>query len=201
MSTSLLYLFLPACLALSVAPGPSNLLSLGHGTRHGFGSAVLAGSGRLLAFTGMLALVSIGLAAVLNASEAVFHAIRFAGIAYLAFLAWRLWRRRPRSRGDGAAGREACSVLRMARNEFVLAAGNPKVLVLFTALAPQFIDTSQPAAPQFLVLGGVFLAVEWIVIAAYAGVGAQLRRLAARPGPRRLLRRLRHGSAQPARSA
>jgi threonine/homoserine/homoserine lactone efflux protein len=201
MSTSLLYLFLPACLALSVAPGPSNLLALGHGTRHGFGSAVLAGSGRLLAFTGMLALVSLGLAAVLNASEAVFHGIRFAGIAFLAFLAWRLWRRRPHSQGHATAGQQARSVLRMARNEFVLAAGNPKVLVLFTALAPQFIDTSQPAAPQFLVLAGLFLAVEWLVIAAYAGAGVQLRHLAQRPGPRRLLRRLRHASARPARSA
>ncbi|MDQ2513157.1 LysE family translocator, partial [Pseudomonas aeruginosa] len=49
-------LFVPACFALNLAPGPNNLLSLNNAARHGFATASLAGGGRLLAFAGMLAL-------------------------------------------------------------------------------------------------------------------------------------------------
>ncbi len=75
----------------------------------------------------------------------------------------------------------------MARNEFVLAAGNPKAIVLFTARVPQLVDMSKAAAPQLAVFGGLFLLLEWLAIAAWAGTGVQLMRLLARPRPQRWL--------------
>lgn len=194
MNLSLLYLFAPACLALSMAPGPSNLLSLSNGTRHGFGPAVLAGGGRVVAFVGMLALASAGLAAVLHASETLFEAIQIGGICYLLFLAIRAWRARPKGGQWTAAPRTR--LLGLARNELMLAAGNPKAIVVFTALVPQFIDTSRAAAPQLALAGVLFLGVEWIVIAAYAGAGAWIGQSLSGPGARRLFERMR---ALPAR--
>ena len=95
MSLETFLLFLPACFALNMAPGPNNLLSIANGTRHGFMKACLAGTGRLAAFTGMIALAASGLAAILQASEMAFHGIRIAGGLYLFYLAARLWHAEP----------------------------------------------------------------------------------------------------------
>ena len=189
MDYALLYLFVPACFAFNVTPGPSNLLSLSHGTRYGFGSAFLAGGGRLLAFVGITAFAAACLTAVLNSSEALFQVVRAAGAAYLLLLAIRFLRARARNGGRPVDGEG--SVLRMARNEFVLAAGNPKAIVLFTALVPQFVDMSKAAAPQFAAFGALFLLLEWLAIATWAGAGAQLPRLLARPRIRRLVAAVR----------
>ncbi len=187
MGLSLLYLYLPACIAVSATPGPSNVLSLSHGSRHGFGPACLAGSGRLAAFIAMMALVSAGLAAALHAAPVLFEAIQIAGIGYLLFLLVRCWRQR-RARGLGSVAPD-CGLLRMARNEFVLAAGNPKVVVVFTVLVPRLVDPAHATVPQLALMGALFLSVEWLVIAAYAGVGAHLARCLKRPAVRRRLGR------------
>ena len=76
-------LFVPACFALNLAPGPNNLLSLNNAARHGFAIATLAGGGRLLAFVGMLALAASGLALVLHTSAWLFLAIKLLGAGYL----------------------------------------------------------------------------------------------------------------------
>ena len=58
MTLSTLALFLPACFALNMAPGPNNLLSISNATRYGLRTACVAGMGRLLAFAIMIALAS-----------------------------------------------------------------------------------------------------------------------------------------------
>lgn len=78
-----LILFIPACFALNMAPGPNNLLSVSNSTRYGFRTSCLAGFGRLLAFAGMIALASAGLAVVLQTSELLFYGIKILGAAYL----------------------------------------------------------------------------------------------------------------------
>ena len=87
MDTSTLLLFVPACFALNMAPGPNNLLSVSNAARYGFRHACAGAIGRLVACVGMLALASAGLAVVLQTSEAVFAAIKFAGAALCCF--WR----------------------------------------------------------------------------------------------------------------
>jgi len=76
MDLATLTLFLPACFALNTAPGPNNLLSVSNSTRYGYRTACVAGIGRLLAFAGMIALASAGLAVVLQTSELLFYAIK-----------------------------------------------------------------------------------------------------------------------------
>ncbi len=69
MSYETLLLFVPACFALNMAPGPNNLLSVSNATRHGFLTSCIAGAGRLLAFIGMIAIASAGLATLLLTSQ------------------------------------------------------------------------------------------------------------------------------------
>ncbi|PWG64945.1 LysE family translocator [Spiribacter halobius] len=187
MNLDTLQLFVPACFALNLAPGPSNLLALNHGTRYGCRSAVLAGFGRLAAFSGMLALAVVGLAGVLQASEALFLAVKLLGAGYLVYLACQLWRLPPREPGEPAPGGQG--LLGLARREFMLAAGNPKAIVIFTAFLPQFVHAGAPVLPQLALLGGLFLVLEWLAIAAYAVLGARLAHWLRRPASQRLFSR------------
>ncbi|SDN33793.1 LysE family translocator [Pseudomonas jinjuensis] len=181
-------LFLPACFALNMAPGPNNLLSLNNAARFGLPRASLAGSGRLLAFAGMLALAASGLALVLQASAWLFLAIKVGGAAYLLWLALQLWRApaQPLVAGDGQA---SANLWRLARQEFWVAAGNPKAILIFTAFLPQFVDPRQPVGAQFAQLGAAFLVLEWLAIALYGLAGVHLGKLLAGARARRLFNR------------
>ena len=95
MDLATLSLFLPACFALNMAPGPNNLLSVSNATHYGFRRACTAGIGRILAFAGMIALAGAGLSVVLQTSQWLFQAIKITGAAYLLYLAWQLWRANP----------------------------------------------------------------------------------------------------------
>jgi threonine/homoserine/homoserine lactone efflux protein len=162
-------LFLPACFAINMAPGPNNLVSVSNAARFGVGRSLLAGSGRLAAFGIMIALVAIGLGAILASSETAFLAIKWLGAVYLVYIGIKLIR----SPIDPAApGNGDCPSLReLIRQEFFLAIGNPKASATFTAFFPQFIDSSEASAPQLFWMGTVFLALECVAIAAYAMIG------------------------------
>jgi threonine/homoserine/homoserine lactone efflux protein len=188
MCDATLLLFVPACLALNMAPGPNNLLSLSNATRYGFWTSFVAGTGRLLAFIGMIAVASAGLAAVLLTSQVLFISVKVAGAVYLFHLAYQLWIAAP-SVGEPHAVSEKRSILALAEQELLVAAGNPKAILIFTAFLPQFIDISKPTTPQFAALGSIFLTLECIAIAAYACLGSHLRRWFADPQRQRLFNR------------
>jgi threonine/homoserine/homoserine lactone efflux protein len=187
MDFATLSLFLPACFVLNMAPGPNNLLSVSNSTRYGYRTACVAGIGRLLAFAGMIALASAGLAVVLQTSELLFYGIKILGAAYLFYLAWQLWRADPGTQ-DSVAGAPV-GMLKLARQEFLVAAGNPKAILIFTAFLPQFVDPSRAITPQFAVLGAMFLMLEWIAIGAYAYMGLHMRRWFAQPRGKRIFNR------------
>ena len=88
MNVTTLLLFLPACFALNMAPGPNNLLSMANAKRYGVRIACYAGIGRLVAFAGMITLAATGLASILYASETLFLAIKVVGGLYLFWLAF-----------------------------------------------------------------------------------------------------------------
>ena len=71
-----LLMFVPACFALNMTPGPNNLLAMNNARCYGFSSALLAGLGRIAAFSVMIALTASGLAVILYASETLFFAIK-----------------------------------------------------------------------------------------------------------------------------
>jgi threonine/homoserine/homoserine lactone efflux protein len=180
MDASTLALFIPACFALNMAPGPNNLLSVSNASRYGFRRSCLAGAGRLVAFAGMIALASAGLAAVLHTSELLFYGIKTAGAVYLFYLAWQLWRAKPGE--DARAGAaQAAGWWQLARQEFFVASGNPKAILIFTAFLPQFVDPAGPVGAQFFVLGVLFLLLEVVAMAAYSWMGARMQKWFAQP--------------------
>ena len=187
MDLSPLTLFVPACFALNMAPGPNNLLTLSNATRYGFRRSCAAGFGRLLAFVVMLVLASAGLAVVLHTSALLFFGIKVVGAAYLFYLAVQLWRVNPNPEVKAISPR--VGLLSLGRQEFFVAAGNPKAILIFTAFLPQFINPAQPVTPQFAVLGALFLALECIAITVYAYMGMHMRRWFALPRSKHIFNR------------
>ncbi|SBR51062.1 MULTISPECIES: LysE family translocator [unclassified Halomonas] len=188
MSLMTILLFIPACFALNMAPGPNNLLSMANAKRYGVRTACYAGIGRLVAFVGMITLAATGLATVLYTSEKLFLIIKVVGGLYLLWIAFQLWTADPSDNENEALGGR--SLLQLGRQEFLLAAGNPKAILIFTAFLPQFVDPAGSVGFQFLVLGILFLVLEWIAIAGYAFVGQVLRHWFSRPSMRRVFNRV-----------
>lgn len=187
MSITAWLFFLPACFAINLAPGPNNLLSINVAARHGFMTAFVGGTGRLVAFALMLVLAATGLAVVLHASEWFFLAIKLAGTAYLIWLAIQLWRSDAPT--IDTTQQDDASLARVARREFLVAAGNPKAILVFTAFLPQFVDIAKPMLPQFAVLGISFLVLEWFAIALYSWAGMYLGKWLVRATVRRWFNR------------
>ena len=78
--------------------------------------------------------------------------------------------------GDVKASGARVPVKALITQEFLLGITNPKAIILFAAVFPQFIDPAQPAVRQFVVLGAVYLAAEFVSTAVYAAGGRQIRR-------------------------
>lgn len=188
MTLSSFLIFVPACIALNLIPGPNNVLSINNATRFGARPAVLAGTGRLVAFAGMIILASMGQAAVLAGSAIFFTVLKVFGGLYLIWIAVVLWRT-PTQAIDLSDTKGDFDVQKMARQEFVCAASNPKAILIFTAIFPQFLNTNETIAPQFFIMGATFLVFEWFTILMYATLAAQLRRvLSSASGQRRFNR-------------
>jgi homoserine/homoserine lactone efflux protein len=175
---------------LCLAPGPAVLLVLSQGLTFGWRGSIAANLGILAGNAIYFALSATGLGALLLASYDLFFAIKWIGAGYLVWLGLGAFL----GRGDGAspapAGARPAAPLRRFRNGMVLQLANPKALLFFAALLPQFIDPAGAVAWQVAVLGVTSVAIEFVVLAAYGGLAGRGRRLAARPRFARLVDRL-----------
>jgi threonine/homoserine/homoserine lactone efflux protein len=185
MSLHTYLLFLPACFAINMAFGPNNVLSLSNGARIGVLRAVTASIGRLIAFAIMIAITGFGLGALLLASATLFTVLKFGGAGYLVWLGIKLLRSVPLEQAPAPLTQvEQVDMkgllLKHTKQEFFVAMGNPKAILVFTAFFPQFVERAHYAA-SFTVLGTTFLGLELVAIAIYSVVGARLRFLTTNP--------------------
>lgn len=173
MNLELLMVFLPACFALNMAFGPNNLLATTNAARVGPLKAIIAALGRIAAFIPMIAIAGIGLGTLLTTSMWFFLAVKWAGAAYLAWLGIRLLMSKPQA--VALENSPAQSSWRLMRQEFLVAIGNPKAILVFTAFLPQFV-TPDHYALSFTVLGALFLLMELLAVAVYALLGNKIGR-------------------------
>lgn len=157
-----------------VVPGPTIILVISQALGHGKKSVVPLVSGVVLGdFTAMVSSL-LGLGALLAISAALFTFIKWIGAIYLIYLGISLWRSKPEaSRFEN--GKTGTSNGSLFRSSYVVTALNPKGIVFFVAFLPQFVNSSSPALPQFLVLGGTFLILAAINATLYAVFAGQLR--------------------------
>jgi len=176
---------------LCLAPGPAVLLVVSQGLTFGWRGSIAANFGILAGNAIYFALSATGLGAVLLASYDLFFAIKWIGAAYLVWLGLGAFFGRSEGAASAApAGARPAAPLRRFRKGMVLQLANPKALLFFAALLPQFIDPAGAVAWQVAILGVTSVAIEFVVLACYGGLAGRARLLAGRPRFARLVDRL-----------
>ena len=180
--------FLLTSLVIVATPGTGALFTLAAGLARGARASVLAAFACTLGTVPHMVAAITGLAAVLHASGVAFAVIKYAGVAYLLYMAWSTWRDKGAlSVDDDAVPTSRRSVLVSGITLNLL---NPKLTIFFFAFLPQFVPAGQPGSlVKMLVLSGVFMAMTFVVFAGYGLAAAALRdKVLSRP---RLLDRIR----------
>jgi len=185
MPTSTLLLFATVAFIGIATPGPTVLLALTNGSRHGLRLAGCGMAGAVLSDFALIAAVALGLGALLAASEFWFGMVKWAGVAYLAYLGVTLLRS-PGRPGGAVPGSPAVAASGRAlfAKSFLVAATNPKGYLFFSAFLPQFVSTDAPQWPQYAALALVFAAIDLAVMGVYALLGARALRLFTQRGAR-----------------
>ena len=172
MSAAQWWIFLPACIGMNFFPGPNNLLALVHGVRTDARHATVAGLARLPVMVVMLVLLAAGLEALLALSASAFQWLRVVGAGYLLWMAWQSLNVVVPTAFDLEVRK---TLWLMARSEALVAFTNPKLILIFYAFFPQFIDPVKPVMPQIIVMGGTFILIEIGAIGLYAFGGRWLQ--------------------------
>ena len=116
----------------------------------------------------------LGLAALLHASALLYDAVKYAGVAYLLWMAWQTLRQKGAMRLNGDATPR--STLRIMADGIALNLLNPKLSIFFVAFLPQFTDpTAANPLPEMLALSAVFMAMTFVVFALYGLFAAAMR--------------------------
>lgn len=163
MSPTLLLFFAATELLLSMTPGPAVLLVVSQGMRRGFASARRGAAGILTGNAIYFALSAAGLGALLLASKRVFDVLQIAGAAYLVLVGLKMVLMPARAEEPRSPGRLDGSFAQ----GLVTQLANPKAIVFFTALLPQFVDPARPMTMQFVLLGAISILVELPVLLLY----------------------------------
>ncbi|QWF76708.1 LysE family translocator [Amycolatopsis sp. CA-230715] len=181
--------FLVTALIVTVSPGTGVLYTLAAGLSRGWRASVVAALGCTIGIVPHLAATVLGLAALLHTSPVVFDVLKYAGVAYLLYVAWGTLTERGALQVDEAASPP--SPVRIAGTAVLVNILNPKLSIFFLAFLPQFVAAADPApVARMLELGAVFMALTFVVFAGYGLVAAAVRdKVLSRPSVLRWMRR------------
>ena len=166
--------FLLTTLIIVASPGTGVVYTLAAGLSRGWRASVLAAFACTLGIVPHLIAALTGLAALLHASALAFEIVKYAGVAYLLYMAWQSLR------ANGAlkveAGADQRTSLRIVIDGILVNILNPKLSIFFVAFLPQFISPTEPSPLLgMLELSGVFMAATFIIFAIYGIFAAAMR--------------------------
>ena len=166
LSTWLLFIVVGSVAILS--PGPAILLAISNSLQYGFRTVLLSSVGNI---TGLLILSSaaiFGLGAVLKTSTNLFLILKVVGALYLIYLGVKQWRSKVNYFSDQQQNKQKRKSNKLIFLEgFLIAITNPKAILFFTALFPQFINLKSDLAPQFLIMTFTFMSISFLVLNTY----------------------------------
>ncbi|HLG55379.1 MAG TPA: LysE family translocator [Vicinamibacterales bacterium] len=181
-----------AVYALSVAsPGPGVAAVVARSLDRGSRGAPAFIAGFLVGDLVWFTLAATGLAAIAETAYALFVAIKYAGAAYLLYLAYRMWTA-PGPAVNVAEAEPSQSPSRLFLGSLALTLGNPKPMVFFLALLPTVVTLQTLTMASFLAIAAVMAIVLPVVLGAYVLAAVRARRLLRNP---RALRVMNRGSA------
>ncbi|RHW27708.1 LysE family translocator [Nocardioides immobilis] len=167
--------FLLTSLVIVATPGTGALYTIAAGLTRGARASVLAAFACTLGTVPHLLAAITGLAALLHASGVAFAVLKYAGVAYLLYMAWATWRDHGALSVDDGETDVRRSVWTVLGAGITLNLLNPKLTIFFFAFLPQFVPAGDGAVPAMLVLSTVFMAMTFVVFAAYGVFAAAVR--------------------------
>jgi homoserine/homoserine lactone efflux protein len=190
MTWQIWLLFVMTEAVLSVTPGPAVLYVLSQAIRRGAAKSVWASWGILSANALYFTLSATSLGAVIVASYKLFFLIKWLGAAYLVYLGLRSFFAKTSVLALPEASDDSRCGSRILRDGFFLQAANPKAILFFTAILPQFIDARHNVALQILVLGISSILVEFVILFIYGQLAGRALRTARSPRFEKLTNRI-----------
>jgi homoserine/homoserine lactone efflux protein len=167
LSLRLLLLFAITEFLLCLTPGPAVLLVISQAVKSGFDSSLKGAAGILAGNAIYFVLSALGLGALLMSSAILFQIIKWAGAAYLVFIGLRMLLTKETATGDQPFVQTPKRALRLFSEGLITQLSNPKAIVFFSALLPQFVSPDGSILEQFAILGIVSLAIELVVLVSY----------------------------------
>jgi len=183
-------LFVVTEAVLSLTPGPAVLYVLSQAIQRGPGKSVWASWGILTANATYFILSATSLGAVIVASYKLFFLIKWIGAAYLVYLGISSFFGKSSVMSLPEAGANGRSGIRILRDGFLLQAANPKALLFFTAILPQFIDAHHNVALQIFTLGISSILVEFAILFTYGQLAGRVLSTARSPRFEKLTNRI-----------
>lgn len=170
--------FLLIALVIVATPGTGMIYTVAAGLSRGARASLVAAFGCTLGIVPHMLAAITGLAALLHASALLFDIVKYAGVAYLLWMAVQMWRDRGALSLGTADSRDAAptTALRIIGQAIAINLLNPKLSIFFVAFLPQFVAADDPAVlPRMLELSGVFMAMTFVVFAVYGLFAAAVR--------------------------
>ena len=175
--------FLITSLIVVLIPGPGVVLTVSSGIIHGRRASMFTAIGCTAGILPHLLATVLGLAAVLHTSALAFQMLKYAGVAYLFYIAWATWRDKSAFAVDGTAPVNSDSTTgaafatRLMVRAFLVNILNPKLTIFFLAFLPQFVQpgAASPLA-QLLLLSGIFMAMTFAVFVVYGSLAHAFRK-------------------------
>ncbi|MEL6529001.1 MAG: LysE family translocator [Pseudomonadota bacterium] len=181
-------IFAITTLVVVFTPGPAALTVTAQGAANGVQRAQFAIAGVASANAIYFALSAMGIAAAIIASDWLFLLIKWTGVAYLTYLGLSALMSKAGALQINPVATE--SRTRMFAKGFLVEFANPKALLYFAAVLPQFLDVSAPIAPQILIMGSTTLALDVLVYSVYAALGQTIARSGVKPWVLKTLNRV-----------
>lgn len=157
--------FFVASWLISLSPGAGAIKSMSTGMRYGYRKGLFNIFGLQLGIVVLIAIVAVGLGAVLATSALAFEIIKWCGAAYLVWLGIKQWR--SEARPMEAEGDHGASPGQLVLEGFLVNVSNPKGIVFLLAVLPQFIDPALPQWPQYAICAGTLVFTDLVVMSGY----------------------------------
>ena len=196
MALSDWFAFLFVSLFVTFTPGPAVLLAVSNSLSVGPARAMISSLGNAVGLLLVSTAATAGLGVVLQTSATAFLALKLLGAGYLVYLGIRQWRSGGAmfAEASGAQARASTPAWRLFGNGLTVALTNPKAILFFTALFPQFMHAGTGAAQQFVMLTVTFAGCAVFAHAVYVLLARGVKGRLAEPRRARLLNRVFGGS-------
>lgn len=189
MSFSTWLAFFAASWAISFSPGPGAISAMASGLKYGFRRGYWTTFGLECGILCQLAIVALGLGALLATSELAFAVVKWVGVAYLIYLGIKQFRTDAMPVAVEARPMGNVEIRGQVMRGYLVNMTNPKGTMFLLAVVPQFLDLAQPLPMQYVIIGATLCFTDLVAMGCYTSLASRILRLMRKPGHIRWLNR------------